>query len=81
MAERITDEYHKQFMLEAIKMVLATTALMDRCLPTSQAETALQTDETPVGCVFVHNGEVISRGMNDTNKSLNVGWRAQESSA
>jgi tRNA(Arg) A34 adenosine deaminase TadA len=37
-----------------------------------QAQLALDTLETPVGCVFVHNGEVIGRGMNDTNKSLNV---------
>jgi tRNA(Arg) A34 adenosine deaminase TadA len=81
MAKRKADERHKQFMLEAIKMVLTTSALTDGCSPTSQAETALQTDETPVGCVFVYNGEVISRGMNDTNKSLNVGSRSQESSA
>ena len=37
-----------------------------------QAELALGSDETPVGCVFVNNGEIIGRGMNDTNKSLNV---------
>lgn len=42
-----------------------------------KAEQALQNDETPVGCVFVHNGEVIGRGMNDTNKSLNVGTKHQ----
>jgi hypothetical protein len=30
MAERVTDEYHKQFMLEAIKMVLLTFAAMER---------------------------------------------------
>lgn len=29
-------------------------------------------DETPVGCVFVHNDKIIGRGINDTNKSLNV---------
>ena len=34
MAKRIADEYHKQFMLEAIKMVLTTSALMVRCSPT-----------------------------------------------
>ena len=37
-----------------------------------KAELALANDETPVGCVFVHDGEIIGRGMNDTNKSLNV---------
>ncbi|KAL9058336.1 MAG: hypothetical protein Q9162_001791 [Coniocarpon cinnabarinum] len=48
-------EYHENFMREAIGM----------------AELALRSDETPVGCVFVHNGEVVGRGMNDTNRSLN----------
>ena len=37
-----------------------------------QAELALKSDETPVGCVFVHKGQIIARGMNDTNRSLNV---------
>lgn len=37
-----------------------------------QAEIALKTDEVPVGCVFVHKGEIIGRGMNDTNRSLCV---------
>lgn len=37
-----------------------------------QAELALSSDETPVGCVFVRNGEIIGRGMNDTNRSMNV---------
>lgn len=36
------------------------------------AELALASDETPVGCVFVHQGEVIGRGINGTNASLNV---------
>ena len=36
------------------------------------AEFALASDETPVGCVFVHQGEVIGRGINGTNASLNV---------
>ncbi|KAL9064307.1 MAG: hypothetical protein Q9157_007880 [Trypethelium eluteriae] len=35
------------------------------------AEQALNSDETPVGCAFVHDGTVIGRGMNETNKSLN----------
>ncbi|KAL7276748.1 tRNA(adenine34) deaminase [Rhizina undulata] len=34
------------------------------------AELALRSDEVPVGCVFVHDGEVIGKGMNDTNRSL-----------
>jgi tRNA-specific adenosine deaminase 2 len=45
-----------------------------------QAELALASDETPVGCVFVHDGKIIGRGMNDTNKSLNV-WPLSHSSA
>lgn len=47
--------YHERFMREALHM----------------AELALATDETPVGCVFVREGRVIGRGMNDTNRSLN----------
>ena len=49
-------EYHEGFMRKAIEM----------------AELALASDETPVGCVFVHNGEIIGRGINGTNASLNV---------
>lgn len=47
-------EYHSGFMAEALE----------------QAELSLKNNEVPVGCVFVHNGQVIARGMNDTNKSL-----------
>ncbi|KAI4943913.1 hypothetical protein J4E91_009060 [Alternaria rosae] len=47
--------YHEGFMREAIAM----------------AELALKSDETPVGCVFVKDGEVIGRGMNETNRTLN----------
>lgn len=32
---------------------------------------ALRTNETPVGCVLVHNGAVIARGMNATNVTRN----------
>lgn len=49
-------EYHEGFMRKAIGM----------------AELALASDETPVGCVFVHKGEVVGRGINGTNASLNV---------
>ncbi|KAG0650335.1 tRNA-specific adenosine-34 deaminase subunit TAD2 [Hyphodiscus hymeniophilus] len=37
----------------------------------AMAERALDTNETPVGCVFVHKGAVIGRGMNATNRSYN----------
>ncbi|KAF2760998.1 cytidine deaminase-like protein [Pseudovirgaria hyperparasitica] len=46
---------HGSFMREALSM----------------AELALESDETPVGCVFVHDGKIIGKGMNDTNRSLN----------
>lgn len=38
------------------------------------AQFALDSDETPVGCVFVRDGEVIGRGINGTNASLNVSF-------
>lgn len=37
----------------------------------SQAQLALSVSETPVACVFVHDGQIIGRGMNDTNRSFN----------
>jgi tRNA-specific adenosine deaminase 2 len=51
-------EYHEGFMRKAIEM----------------AQFALDSDETPVGCVFVRDGEVIGRGINGTNASLNVSF-------
>jgi hypothetical protein len=68
-----TNEYHEYFMRQAIDMVCRLCAIKQWIANWCQAELALETDETPVGCVFVRNGEVIGRGMNDTNKSLNVG--------
>lgn len=50
------DEIHHHFIRAALEM----------------AENALRGDEVPVGCVFVRNGEIIGRGMNDTNRSLCV---------
>ncbi|KAL7916436.1 hypothetical protein GGI35DRAFT_39968 [Trichoderma velutinum] len=35
------------------------------------AKLALRTNETPVGCVIVHDGKVIARGMNATNVTRN----------
>ncbi|KAF2673967.1 cytidine deaminase-like protein [Microthyrium microscopicum] len=55
MATLPNREIHEGFMKEAIAM----------------ADLALRSDETPVGCVFVHKGEIIGRGMNHTNKTLN----------
>lgn len=36
-----------------------------------QARLALRTNETPVGCVLVHNGTIIAKGMNATNITRN----------
>lgn len=33
---------------------------------------ALQSGETPVGCVLVYEGRIVAHGMNDTNRSMNV---------
>ncbi|KAJ1918530.1 tRNA(adenine34) deaminase [Mycoemilia scoparia] len=46
---------HIKFMKEALNM----------------AEEAYQEDEVPVGCVFVHNGEILCRGRNKTNETKN----------
>lgn len=41
-------------------------------LTINQGEKALQTGETPVGCVLVYDDKIVGSGMNDTNKSMNV---------
>jgi len=48
-------QLHLSFMREALAM----------------AELALSTNETPVGCVFVHQNRIIGRGMNATNRTFN----------
>ncbi|KAL1894375.1 tRNA(adenine34) deaminase [Sporothrix stenoceras] len=56
--EEVTDpikRLHRGYMNEAVAM----------------AQLALRTNETPVGCVLVHNGRVIARGMNATNMTRN----------
>ncbi|OLN86114.1 tRNA-specific adenosine deaminase subunit TAD2 [Colletotrichum chlorophyti] len=47
----------------------AHQTFMDQAL--DMARLALRTNETPVGCVLVHNGTVIARGMNATNVTRN----------
>jgi tRNA(Arg) A34 adenosine deaminase TadA len=79
-------DLHEGFMREALAMVclLPESVHMELWLPATtmkrskmiqltrtQAELALMTDETPVGCVFVHDGKIIARGMNATNRTLN----------
>ncbi|ROV94924.1 hypothetical protein VSDG_07110 [Cytospora chrysosperma] len=54
-AQAAEREIHFGFMEEALDM----------------ARLALKTNETPVGCVLVHNGRVIARGMNATNVTRN----------
>lgn len=39
-----------------------------------QGEKALQTGETPVGCVLVYEDRIVGYGMNDTNRSMNVSF-------
>ncbi|KAF5139076.1 tRNA-specific adenosine deaminase TAD2 [Metarhizium anisopliae] len=47
--------HHLRFIEEALDM----------------ARLALRTNETPVGCVLVHNGTIIAKGMNATNVTRN----------
>jgi hypothetical protein len=74
--------YHEAFMREAINMVRLFPTKHRSAFPmrtnsehansSIQAELALASDETPVGCVFVHDGKVIAQGMNGTNVTMNV---------
>lgn len=48
------EEQHVAFMAQALRL----------------ANYALHNGETPVACVFVHEGKVVSYGMNNTNDSL-----------
>lgn len=64
---------HLTFMREALAMVpfLSFFPSFKPKTKIPQAEHALNTNETPVGCVFVHQGSIIGRGMNATNRSYN----------
>ncbi|KAI8627056.1 hypothetical protein F5Y19DRAFT_444193 [Xylariaceae sp. FL1651] len=53
--ERAEREYHLKYMREALDMGLL----------------ALNTNETPVGCVLVYRGKIIAKGMNATNVTRN----------
>lgn len=63
------------FMDQAFEMVLdcVLTLCIRITLTLEQARKALDTGETPVGCVLVYENEIVGRGMNDTNRSMNVG--------
>ena len=75
----MTDEdksVHLGFMHEALAMVFiysfSTSPPHDsHILNEAKATLALLGDETPVGCVFVHDGKIIGRGMNATNRTYN----------
>jgi tRNA-specific adenosine deaminase 2 len=41
-------------------------------LALEEARKAITENEVPVGCVIVHNGKVIAKGFNQTNRSSNV---------
>ena len=64
---------HHGYMREALNIVRHCHREKYTIFTPAQAEQALLSNETPVGCVFVRDGKVIGRGMNDTNRSLNVG--------
>lgn len=69
-----TSSIHHGYMREALNIVRHWfIGEKYTVLTSAQAEQALRSDETPVGCVFVYDGRIIGRGMNDTNRSLNVG--------
>ncbi|KAI1392196.1 cytidine deaminase-like protein [Hypoxylon trugodes] len=53
--ERVERANHLKFMREALAM----------------GNLALNTNETPVGCVLVHHGRIIAKGMNATNVTRN----------
>ncbi|KAI9152406.1 tRNA(adenine34) deaminase [Blastocladiella emersonii ATCC 22665] len=57
----IESEYDEQWMREALRL----------------AQEALDVGEVPVGCVFVHAGEVIGRGRNYTNEFSNASRHAE----
>ncbi|KAL4812635.1 cytidine deaminase-like protein [Aspergillus spinulosporus] len=61
------------FMDQAFEMVLdcVLTLCTRMTLTINQARKALDTGETPVGCVLVYENEIVGRGMNDTNRSMN----------
>ena len=71
-------EVHEIFMREALKLVdrfMLRQVSSGDTKTCTQADLALQSDEIPVGCVFVNDGRVLAGGMNATNKSLNVSFR------
>lgn len=67
------DSTHAYFMKQALLMVSSFLCNDIRSVDQlSQGEKALQSGETPVGCVLVHDGQIVGSGMNDTNRSMNV---------
>ncbi|KAF4119923.1 Pyrimidine deaminase domain of riboflavin biosynthesis protein RibD, partial [Geosmithia morbida] len=62
--EKLSEE-EKQFRAEREKHLVFIEEALD------MARLALKTNETPVGCVLVHEDKVIARGMNATNVTRN----------
>lgn len=64
---------HLVFIEEALDMVTNTCDYTSKlhALIMKQARLALRINETPVGCVLVHDNKVIARGMNATNVTRN----------
>ena len=71
----VEDSRHGYFMKQALLMVrnFLKRGKSKTYSFQYQGEKALQSGETPVGCVLVHNDQIVGFGMNDTNRSMNVG--------
>lgn len=54
-------ELHEKYMIEAIK----------------EADIAINSGEVPIGCIIVHNGEIIGRGHNLRNTKKNPLYHAE----
>ena len=69
---RNTPSRHRYFLREALAMVPLFVPQLEHS-DVCQAQLALESGETPVGCVFVHSNKIIGRGMNETNRARSVG--------
>lgn len=71
--ELAEDSRHAYFMKQALLMVSSLSCDgTHNAEQQPQGEKALESGETPVGCVLVHDGQIVGSGMNDTNRSMNV---------
>ena len=77
MTDQKRDAVHNNEHLEFMKMALEAVRILwmfslQPFTTFGQAEQALREGEVPVGCVIVHNHEVIGTGSNRTNTTHNV---------